>query len=83
MDYLHIDDAVGAIPVHLGAGIWGTLAVAIFGKEEDSGNRPKSLGTTTYPGDWNWSMLFVDFWFVLRFFQVNKPFFPITSNRRR
>ncbi len=34
MDYLHIDDAVGAIPVHLGAGIWGTLAVAIFGKQE-------------------------------------------------
>lgn len=28
---LHIDDAVGAIPVHLGAGIWGTLAVALFG----------------------------------------------------
>ena len=26
-----IDDAIGAIPVHLGAGIWGTLAVAIFG----------------------------------------------------
>ena len=28
---LRIDDAVGAIPVHLGAGIWGTLAVALFG----------------------------------------------------
>ncbi|MDD9952720.1 MAG: ammonium transporter [Candidatus Woesearchaeota archaeon] len=28
---LQIDDAVGAIPVHLGAGIWGTLAVALFG----------------------------------------------------
>ncbi|MEO1591168.1 MAG: ammonium transporter [Cyanobacteria bacterium J06632_22] len=27
----HIDDVVGAIPVHLGAGIWGTLAVALFG----------------------------------------------------
>lgn len=25
----HIDDAVGAVPVHLGAGIWGTLAVAL------------------------------------------------------
>jgi len=27
----HVDDAVSAIPAHLGAGIWGTLAVAIFG----------------------------------------------------
>ena len=26
-----IDDAVGAVPVHLGCGIWGTIAVAIFG----------------------------------------------------
>ena len=26
-----IDDAIGAIPVHLTAGIWGTLAVAFFG----------------------------------------------------
>lgn len=25
-----IDDAVGAVPVHLGAGIWGTLAAALF-----------------------------------------------------
>ncbi|MCX7820971.1 MAG: ammonium transporter, partial [Brevinematales bacterium] len=31
---LKIDDAVGAIPVHLGAGIWGTIAVALFGKSE-------------------------------------------------
>lgn len=29
-----MDDAVGAIPVHLGAGIWGTLAVALFGDPE-------------------------------------------------
>lgn len=31
LDALKIDDAVGAIPVHLAAGIWGTLAVGIFG----------------------------------------------------
>ena len=32
-----IDDAVGAVPVHLGAGIWGTLAVGIFGRGESLG----------------------------------------------
>ena len=31
LEKLRIDDAVGAIPVHLGAGIWGTLSVALFG----------------------------------------------------
>lgn len=31
---LKIDDAIGAIPVHLAAGIWGTLAVALFGDLE-------------------------------------------------
>ena len=29
LDYLKIDDVVGAIPVHLFCGIWGTLAVAL------------------------------------------------------
>lgn len=29
-----IDDAIGVIPVHLFAGIWGTLSVAIFGDIE-------------------------------------------------
>ncbi len=28
---LRVDDAVGAVPVHAGAGVWGTLALAIFG----------------------------------------------------
>ncbi|MDA0672959.1 MAG: ammonium transporter [Cyanobacteria bacterium] len=31
LERLRLDDAVGAIPVHLSAGIWGTLAVALFG----------------------------------------------------
>ncbi len=31
LDKLRIVDVVGAIPVHLVAGIWGTLAVGIFG----------------------------------------------------
>ncbi len=34
VDYLmlrhRVDDAVGAVPVHLGAGIWGTLSLAFF-----------------------------------------------------
>jgi len=32
---LQLDDAISAIPVHLAAGIWGTLAVAIFGQLDE------------------------------------------------
>jgi Amt family ammonium transporter len=34
LEFVKIDDAVGAIPVHLGAGIWGTLAVGLYGDLE-------------------------------------------------
>ncbi len=38
LEQWRIDDAIGAVPVHLGAGVWGTLAVALFGQ-------PTLLGT--------------------------------------
>ncbi|WP_413161463.1 ammonium transporter [Capilliphycus salinus ALCB114379] len=34
LENLHIDDAVGAVAVHGGAGVWGTLAVGLFGQPE-------------------------------------------------
>lgn len=36
LDKMKIDDVVGAIPVHLFAGIWGTLAVAIHTQVNDN-----------------------------------------------
>ncbi|MBE9221334.1 ammonium transporter [Cyanobacterium stanieri LEGE 03274] len=34
LEYYHIDDAVDAVAVHGGAGVWGVVAVAFFGKPE-------------------------------------------------
>ncbi|MCD4779626.1 MAG: ammonium transporter, partial [Candidatus Omnitrophica bacterium] len=33
LDKIHIDDPVGAVPVHMMNGIWGTLAVGVFGRK--------------------------------------------------
>jgi len=41
LDKFKIDDVVGAIPVHLFAGIWGTLAVVLTNPEA-------ALGTQIY-----------------------------------
>jgi len=37
LDHKKIDDVMGVVPVHLFAGIWGTLAVALFGDSESIG----------------------------------------------
>ncbi len=33
LDKIHIDDPVGAVPVHAMNGIWGTIAVGLFGRK--------------------------------------------------
>ena len=43
LEKIKIDDVVRAIPVHLAAGIWGTLSVAIFGDFEMMGIEKSKL----------------------------------------
>src|SRR5690606_12302261 len=42
LDRLRLDDPVGAISVHLTCGVWGTLAVGIFGA--DMAFLPQAVG---------------------------------------
>jgi len=47
LERFRIDDVVGAIPVHAGAGVWGTIAVALFADVDVLGtnlSRPAQLG---------------------------------------
>jgi ammonium transporter, Amt family len=46
LDKLKIDDVVGAIPVHLFAGIWGTLAVPFYTGDA-------SFGAQMVSGSWH------------------------------
>jgi Amt family ammonium transporter len=51
LDKLKIDDVVGAIPVHLVCGIWGTLAVCFTNNDASSGTQLYSIlviGTFTF-----------------------------------
>jgi Amt family ammonium transporter len=45
LEYLRIDDPIGAVPVHLGCGVFGTLAIGLFA----SGNYgiPTNMGVDT------------------------------------
>jgi ammonium transporter len=47
LERARVDDAVGAIPVHLGAGVWGTLAVGLLGTTESfpiASSRAEQIG---------------------------------------
>jgi ammonium transporter len=72
-----IDDAVGAVALHGGAGVWGTLAVALFGE-------PTLLNTGLSKGSqilvqflgifvcflWAFGLAFILLYFINRFFPL-------------
>ena len=61
LDKLKIDDVVGAIPVHLIAGIWGTLAVALTNSDASFGTQLigiVTVGVFTFVVSWVvWTIL--------------------------
>ncbi len=82
LERYHIDDVVGAIPVHLAAGIWGTLAVALFGDLAliDTGlSRVSQLGVQILgilvAGGWAFGLT------LLAFESVNR-YWPLRVRRR-
>jgi len=52
LEKLHVDDVVGAVPVHLFNGVWGTLAVALFHEQGFSASALgiQALGTLVICG---------------------------------
>jgi ammonium transporter, Amt family len=52
-DKLKIDDPVGAIPVHLVNGIWGTLALGLFSQGGDFGAAPAPAAGLLFGGGFN------------------------------
>jgi len=61
LDKLRIDDVVGAIPVHLFAGIWGTIAVALTNGDASFGTQLigiVTVGVFTFVVSWIvWTVL--------------------------
>ncbi|MCZ0813418.1 ammonium transporter [Roseovarius sp. EGI FJ00037] len=62
LDKLKIDDVVGAIPVHLFAGIWGTIAVVFYNGDASLGTQLLGIaayGVFTFIGS-------IVVWFILK-----------------
>jgi Amt family ammonium transporter len=47
LEYLRIDDPIGAVPVHLGAGIWGTLSLGLFATGQYGVPAPTGMDSAT------------------------------------
>ena len=62
LDKLKIDDVVGAIPVHLLAGIWGTIAVVFTNSDATIGGQLASIAIV---GVFVFVVSFV-IWFILK-----------------
>jgi ammonium transporter len=74
---LQIDDAVGAVPVHLGAGVWGTLAVALLGNPDSfpvASGRLEQLGLQALGAGvcfaWAFGVGFMLLWLLNRVFPL-------------
>src|SRR5579871_3130021 len=47
LEYLRIDDPIGAVPVHMMAGIWGTLSLGLFAAGKYGAPTPTGADTST------------------------------------
>ena len=76
LERFEVDDVVGAVPVHLGAGVWGTLAVALFANETVLGgvSRLSQLGIQATgilaAFAWAFGLGFIIIWLVNKRFSL-------------
>ena len=59
LEYLRIDDPIGAVPVHMVCGIWGTMSLGLFAAGKYGAPTPTGRGhqhvwspASSTAGDW-------------------------------